>query len=61
MYKEVQGVIVGVLNDYDLSIINNDGRELAREWAGTFPFMASALLATLGTNKKIAHIYGAYT
>ncbi|KZT23026.1 hypothetical protein NEOLEDRAFT_579528 [Neolentinus lepideus HHB14362 ss-1] len=57
MYTRVNGVVVGVLNDFDLSIIHSDDRLLASERTGTIPFMAHALLRDFNTGKKVPHIY----
>ncbi|KZT23021.1 hypothetical protein NEOLEDRAFT_579186 [Neolentinus lepideus HHB14362 ss-1] len=57
MYTRVNKVVVGVLNDFDLSIIHSDDLPLASERTGTIPFMAYALLRDFNTGKKVPHIY----
>ncbi|TFK51583.1 hypothetical protein OE88DRAFT_1564233 [Heliocybe sulcata] len=57
MYTKVNGHVVGVLNDFDLSIYHDDDRSLANERTGTIPFMAHALLTAFRSGKPVAHLY----
>ncbi|TFK46527.1 hypothetical protein OE88DRAFT_1667548 [Heliocybe sulcata] len=57
MFTRRGGHVVGVLNDFDLSVIHAEGRSLANERTGTIPFMASALLWAFGTGDSVAHLY----
>lgn len=59
MYEDRgNGVIIGILNDYDLAIILNDDKSLpppsSKHRTGTAPFMAYELLSAKGS---IAHLY----
>ncbi|KZT25740.1 hypothetical protein NEOLEDRAFT_337984 [Neolentinus lepideus HHB14362 ss-1] len=57
MFTRVKGGVVGVLNDFDLSIIHRDDRPLASERTGTIPFMSYDLLYAFKTDRRIPHIY----
>jgi len=57
MFTQVNGGIVGVLNDFDLSIIHRDDRQLASERTGTIPFMSYDLLKAFNSGGNIPHIY----
>lgn len=59
MYYEYNGKVIGVLNDYDLSILNTDDKRiLAKERTGTAPFMARWLLVNFYSNDPVKHVYG---
>jgi hypothetical protein len=53
-HRNQQGQVVGVLNDFDLSVFHLDNSQLSKERTGTVPFMADFLL----TGKALTHIYG---
>ncbi|KZT25737.1 hypothetical protein NEOLEDRAFT_1133265 [Neolentinus lepideus HHB14362 ss-1] len=57
MFTRVNGGVVGVLNDFDLSIIHRDDRPLASERTGTIPFMSHDLLQAFNTGGNIPHVY----
>ena len=58
MYIKIEDHVVGVLNDFDPAIINNEDREVASERTGTIPFMAYDLLKKFNSQEPIVHIYG---
>jgi hypothetical protein len=59
MYYRIGDQVHGVLNDYDLSVVNACDRQLANERTGTWPFMAIELLMAEST-EELPHIYGQY-
>jgi hypothetical protein len=59
-YKDEQGEVMGVLNDFDLLILQDDSRQLATERTGTMPFMAAQLLRQVGSGNAVVHTYGQY-
>lgn len=56
MFYRHSGKVHGVLNDFDLSILDNDSRKYATERTGTMPFIAYKLLRNPGG--VLPHIYG---
>jgi len=54
-YRTSSGVVVGVLNDYDLSSTRNV--PTGQERTGTVPFMAIALLTKAAVAGKVEHLY----
>ncbi|KZT25736.1 hypothetical protein NEOLEDRAFT_336689 [Neolentinus lepideus HHB14362 ss-1] len=57
MFTRVKGGVIGVLNDFDLSIIHRDDHPLASERTGTIPFMSSDLFKAFDTSHNIPHVY----
>lgn len=60
MYMRIGDVVIGVVNDYDLSVLNTDQRDLGKERTGTIPFMAGKLLQMMNSTLKLPHLYGAF-
>jgi hypothetical protein len=56
VYKTADDEWVGVLNDYDLSSVQEDGPG-GNERTGTIPFMALALLTTKAIKGEVEHLY----
>jgi hypothetical protein len=54
-YRGASGIVIGVLNDYDLSSIRNVPS--GQERTGTVPFMAMALLTDKGIAGQVEHLY----
>jgi len=54
-YKTSNGLIVGVLNDYDLSSVRDT--PTGTERTGTVPFMAMELLTKAALQGKVEHLY----
>jgi hypothetical protein len=54
-YKTSNGLIIGVLNDYDLSSVRDT--PTGTERTGTVPFMAMDLLTKEALQGKVAHLY----
>jgi hypothetical protein len=57
-YATSNGQVMGVLNDFDLSIIEGIGRTESYDRTGTFPFMAYHLLESMTEQVPPPHIYG---
>jgi hypothetical protein len=57
-YRAKDGSVVGVVNDFDLSITVDRDIESASERIGTVPFMACVLLKPAYKKDKLLHIYG---
>jgi hypothetical protein len=57
-YRAKDDSVVGVVNDFDLSITVGRDIESASERIGTVPFMAYALLKSAYKKEKLLHIYG---
>ncbi|KAG1804415.1 uncharacterized protein BJ212DRAFT_1486696 [Suillus subaureus] len=57
MWYEIDGKLMGVLNDYDLSSLANDPGPRGNERTGTVPFMALDLLTEEGQRGEIKHLY----
>ncbi|KAG0699202.1 hypothetical protein DFH29DRAFT_833949 [Suillus ampliporus] len=55
--KTKDGVLVGVLNDYDLSSLATTQGPLGNERTGTVPFMALDLLSPESQRGKVQHLY----
>lgn len=51
------GVVVGVLNDYDLASLRSSANPLGNERTGTIPFMAIDLLSKNGQDGRVEHLY----
>ncbi|KAG0695565.1 hypothetical protein DFH29DRAFT_1083311 [Suillus ampliporus] len=56
-YKTKDGVLIGILNDYDLSSLATTQGPLGNERTGTVPFMALDLLSPEGQRGKVQHLY----
>jgi len=54
-YRNSSGIVIGVLNDYDLSSIRNVPS--GQERTGTVPFMAMALLTDKAIAGQVEHLY----
>ena len=54
-YRTSNGIVIGVLNDYDLSSTRNV--PTGQERTGTVPFMAIALLTQDALAGKVEHLY----
>ncbi|KZT25961.1 hypothetical protein NEOLEDRAFT_1113837 [Neolentinus lepideus HHB14362 ss-1] len=57
MFRRMKDGVVGVLNDFDLSIVHRDDRTLAKERTGTIPFMSHALLKAFNSSDNVPHLY----
>ncbi|KAI6158190.1 hypothetical protein BKA82DRAFT_131896 [Pisolithus tinctorius] len=57
MYYRVDGKVMGVLNDYDLSSLTTSANSLGNEPTGTIPFMAIDLLKKDGQDGRVEHLY----
>lgn len=57
-FRKLNGEIVGVLNDFDLAIVEGYSRNLSYEKTGTIPFMAHQLLQSMKTKIPRPHLYG---
>lgn len=56
--KDEKGRVIGVLNDFDLSIVSSLAEEFGTERTGTVPFMAIDLMRY--TDKPLVHLYGEF-
>ena len=54
--RDEQGRVVGVLNDFDLSVLASLASEFSTERTGTVPFMATDLLRFV--DGCLPHLYG---
>ena len=54
--RDEQGRVVGVLNDFDLSVLASVAGEFSTERTGTVPFMATDLLRFV--DGCLPHLYG---
>jgi hypothetical protein len=57
MWYEKDGILMGVLNDYDLSSLARAQGPQENERTGTVPFMALDLLTPKGQGGEIKHLY----
>ncbi|KAG2341852.1 hypothetical protein BDR05DRAFT_1060717 [Suillus weaverae] len=57
MWYEIDGKLMGVLNDYDLSSLANDSGPRGNECTGTVPFMALDLLTAEAQRGEVKHLY----
>ncbi|KAG1775189.1 hypothetical protein EV702DRAFT_1007977 [Suillus placidus] len=57
MWYEIDGKLMGVLNDYDLSSLANDPGPRGNECTGTVPFMALDLLFAEAQRGEVKHLY----
>ena len=57
-YRDVQGRVVGVLNAFDLSLLNHLPQDLRAERTGTIPFMAIELMRAIARKEPSVHLYG---
>jgi hypothetical protein len=57
MWYEKDGILMGVLNDYDLSSLASAQGPQGNERTGTVPFMALDLLTPEGQGGEIKHVY----
>ncbi|KAG0699565.1 hypothetical protein DFH29DRAFT_1014299, partial [Suillus ampliporus] len=56
-YRTKNGVLMGVLNDYDLSSLVITPGPQGNERTGTVPFMAFDLLTPEGQSGNVEHLY----
>ncbi|KAG0699555.1 hypothetical protein DFH29DRAFT_1070617 [Suillus ampliporus] len=56
-YRTKNGVLMGVLNDYDLSSLATTPGPQGNERTGTVPFMALDLLSLQGQRGEVEHLY----
>ncbi|KAG1721496.1 uncharacterized protein EDB91DRAFT_1275625 [Suillus paluster] len=56
-YETDKGVLMGVLNDFDLSSLATTKGPLGNECTGTVPFMALDLLTEEGLRGEVEHLY----
>ncbi|KAG1744146.1 uncharacterized protein EDB91DRAFT_1221026 [Suillus paluster] len=56
-YKTDKGVLIGVLNDFDLSSLATRQGPQGNERTGTVPFMALDLLSPEGQRGEVEHLY----
>ncbi|KAI0086119.1 hypothetical protein BDY19DRAFT_873226, partial [Irpex rosettiformis] len=54
-YRDAEGHVFGVLNDFDLSIVASLAGEFGTERTGTVPFMATDLMGN--DDETPVHIY----
>ncbi|KAI6147801.1 hypothetical protein BKA82DRAFT_25125 [Pisolithus tinctorius] len=57
MYYRVDGKVMGVLNDYDLSSLTSSANPLSNKRTGMMPFMAIDLLKEDGQDGRVEHLY----
>lgn len=57
MWYEKDGILMGVLNDYDLSSLASAHGPQGNERTGTVPFMALDLLTPKGQGGEVKHLY----
>ena len=56
--RDEKGHVIGVLNDFDLSIVSSLAEEFGTERTGTVPFMAIDLMER--SDKPLVHLYGEF-
>ena len=56
--RDEKGHVIGVLNDFDLSIVSSLAEEFGTERTGTVPFMAIDLMEC--SDKSLVHLYGTF-
>lgn len=57
MFYRHKGKVFGVLNDFDLAVVDNKASSTTSERTGTLPFMALDLLTEKGLVGGVEHVY----